>query len=645
MRKEGVKVNRSEFEKLFEPGEIGKMRLRNRLVMPAMGTGYSDGHGCVTERLKRYHHERAKGGVGLIITEVTAVELAERSPLSAADDRFIPGLRELTQVIHEGGARAALQLWHPGRLGRSSATGSQPVAPSPIPALGGEVPKELTVDEIQTLVGYFADAAVRAQKAGFDAVEIHGAHGYLVAQFLSPSCNQRGDAYGGSLQNRARFLLEIIEAIRGGVGSDYPMWCRINGQEYGIENGITIAETKQVAQMAQSAGVDAIHVSAFGTVSHGSASISVIPGILIPLAAEIKQAVEVPVIAVGRLDPRLGEEVLRQGKADFIAMGRRLLADAGLPNKVLSGRLDDINPCIACNECIDGVSPGPGVGCAVNPGLGTEYENKIEPVPRSRRVVVVGGGPAGMEAAIIASLRGHNVTLVERSSRLGGQLNLAVMPPDKEDLAEFIEHLTLQVQKADVRVRLDTEATLEYLTELNPDVAVFATGILPQKAEFLGAPGPNVVTAEDVLLDRVSVGQNVVVIGGGMVGCETAHYLADKGRKVTIVEQLDMIAPKMGRRARERLLNILAAKGVTMLPSARCEEIKAGELTITVKEKGQQSVSADTFVLATGFEPNASLFKEAEGKIPEIHLIGDASQPRNLGEALRDGFRIGHSID
>jgi NADPH-dependent 2,4-dienoyl-CoA reductase/sulfur reductase-like enzyme len=307
--------------------------------------------------------------------------------------------------------------------------------------------------------------------------------------------------------------------------------------------------------------------------------------------------------------------------------------------------LDDIVPCIACNECIDGVSPTPGLGCAVNPGLGTEYENRIEPVPESRRVVVVGGGPAGMEAATIASLRGHDVTLVERSSRLGGQLNLAIMPPDKDDLAKLIEHLILQVQKAGVHVELETEATLDYLSGLNPDVAILATGALSQKAEFLGVRGPNVLTAEDVLLDRVPVGQNVVVVGGGMVGCETAHYLANKGKDVTIVEQLDRMAPKMGRLARGHLLRLLRDKGVTMLTSARCEEIKGDELTLTVEGSEQRTMSADTFVLAAGFEPNESLFKEAEGEIPEIHLIGDASQPRNLGEALRDGFRIGHSID
>lgn len=379
-------MNTSRFEKLFEPGQIGKLALKNRLVMPAMGTGYSDGRGYVTERLKRYHRERAMGGVGLIITEVTAVEYNEqRSALSAAHDKFIPGLSELVQVIHEGGAKAALQLWHGGRMGSSALTGIQPVAPSPIPAPDGEMPRALTVDEIHKMVGYFADAALRAQKAGFDAVELHGAHGYLIAQFLSPAANQRRDDYGGSLENRARFLLEIIEAVRKAVGWDYPMWCRINGQEYGMENGITIGEQKRVSQWAEAAGVDAINVSSFGTVSYGSASISVIPGILIPLAAEIKQAVKVPVIAVGRLDPELGEEVLRQGKADFIAMGRRLLADARLPSKVMSGMLEDITPCIACNECIDHVRPEPGLTARSTRRSGPSTRTGSSQQPNRRR--------------------------------------------------------------------------------------------------------------------------------------------------------------------------------------------------------------------------------------------------------------------
>lgn len=636
-------MNKSKFEKLFEPGHIGRMSLKNRLVMPAMGTRYSDSEGFVSERLKQYHRERAQGGVGLIITEITAVEFAGPNRLTVSDDKFIPRLKELAQLIHDGGAKVALQLWHPGRQGRSSEIGAQPVAPSPLAAPGGEMPRELTIDEIQRLLGCYADGARRAQKAGFDAVEIHAAHGYLIAQFLSGASNHRHDEYGGSLENRARFLVQVVRAVRGAVGPDFPILCRINGQEYGIENGITIGEAKQVALLAQSAGVDAIHVSASGSVLHGSATMPLMPGILIPLAAEVKQAVNIPVIAVGRLDPELGENLLQEGKADFVAMGRRLLADANLPSKALSGRLDDINPCIGCNECIDGVLEAGGLHCAVNPGLGTEYESEVGLASRPKRIVVVGGGPAGMKAATIALLRGHHVILVERSPKLGGQLNLAMIPPDKDDIAKLAEYLTVQVRKSGVQVQLNTETTVDYLVGLNPDVAVIATGTKPQRAEFMGAEGSNIVTAGQALLEKVPVGKNVVVIGGGMAGCETAHHLADTGRTVTIVEQLDTIAPDVSRSSRARLLNVLATKGVAMLTGARCDGLQGNDLTVTLQE-GRKTISADTFVLAIGSEPDKHLYEEAQGRIPEVHVIGDASRPRNICEALKDGFRMGLSI-
>jgi len=630
-----------EYRRLFQPGQIGRMQLKNRLVMPAMGTGYADAQGHVSAWSKRYYGERAKGGVGLIITEVTTVVPTGGSQLSVADDECIPGLSELAEVIHKGGAKTALQLWHSGTQHLVADTPPETVGPSPIPNPYGEIPRQLAAEEIQDIVRRFAAGAVRAQKAGFDAVEIHGAHGYLIAQFLSAANNQRRDEYGGSLENRARFLLEVIRAIRGAVGPDFPVWCRINAQEY-LPGGNQIADTRLVAQWAEAAGANAIHASARGFAFHGSATIPQQPGILAPLAAAIKEVVGVPVIAVARLDHELGERILAEGGADFIAMGRRLIADPWIHQKVFEGRTEDVNPCIACNECIDFL-PVRRLRCAVNPAVGTLEENDIQPSDRAKKVVVVGAGPAGLKAATTAALRGHRVTLVEKSSNLGGQLNLAAIPPEKGDIAKLVSYLAFQTKKAGVRVETNTEATFDYLSRLEPDVVVFATGAVPQRTGIPGAHGANVVDAADVLQEKVHVGQEVVVIGGGMVGCETAHFLATKGKHVTIVELLEVLASKMSVAARARHVSLLADSGVRMVTGARCQEIRENELVIAVNGQ-QQIITADAFVLATGYDPDVSLYRETKDKIPETHLIGDALEPRNLGEAIRDGFRIGLSI-
>jgi len=641
-----------DFKKLFEPGRIGQMQVRNRIVMPPMGTGYHDEGGYVSQRFIDYHEARARGGVGLIIIEVTAPSLecnVSNFQLTLGDDKYIPGFRKLAETVHRHGARIAVQLQHSSwelRGGERVQVGPSPViVPARVMGVSGTPPHELSLDEISQRVQWFAAAAGRAKEAGLDGVEVHGAHQYLVASFLSPSTNQRTDKYGGTVENRARFMIEIIQAIRETVGPDYPVWPRLNGQEFGFEDGLTIEETKQTVPMFVEAGADAIHVSAYGAYSFAiRAPICDIPGFLIPLSEEVKKVTSVPVIAVGRLDAELGEQILEEGKADFVSIGRRLMADPELPNKVASGRLDEIIPCINCMECIERpVTEGRGCACAVNAAMGRESEYRIQPSDMARKIVVVGGGPAGMEAARVAALRGHKVMLLEKGAELGGQLLVATMPPYKEELALLTKYMADQLTRAGVDVRLNVEATPELITKENPDALIIAVGGIPITPDIPGIDAPNVIAAQDVLAGR-DVGQNVVIIGGGMVGCETGHHLADKGKQVTIVEILKRMANDVSPMVRRRLLDGLRAKQVAMITNANCEEITGNGVLVTTSEGERQRIPADSVIIAVGYKPNDALFRAIEGSFSNVHCIGDAANPQRIREAINAGYRAGLSL-
>ncbi len=641
-----------DFKKLFEPGQIGTMQVRNRIVMPPMGTGYHDEGGYVSQRFINYLEARAKGGVGLIIIEVTApaVECNVRNvQLTLGNESYIPGFRELAEAVHRHGARIAVQLHHSSwelRNGVPVQVGPSPViVPARVMGVSGTPPHELSHEEIKERVRWFAAAAGYAKEAGLDGVEVHGAHQYLVASFLSPSTNKRTDEYGGSAEKRARFLIEIIRAIRETVGPDFPVWPRLNGQEFGFEDALTIEETTQNVPLYVEAGADAVHISGYGAFSYAIRSpICDIPGYQIPLAAEVKKVTSVPVIAVGRLDAELGEQILEEGKADFVAIGRRLIADPELPNKVSSGRLDEIIPCINCMECIERpVTEGRGTACAVNAVTGHEGEYQIQPAARAMKVVVVGGGPAGMEAARVAALRGHQVVLFEKKPTLGGLLLVATLPPHKEELALLTQYMADQLTRAGVDVRLNIEATPELITEENPDAVIIAVGGIPIVPDIPGVDTPNVVSAQDVLAGR-DVGENVVIIGGGMVGCETGHYLADKGKHVTIIEILKRIASDVSPMVRRRLLDGLREKQVNMITSANCEEITEDSLLVTVGEGERQRILADSVILAVGYKPNDALLRAIESKFNNVYCIGDAVSPQRIREAISAGYRTGLSV-
>ncbi|HVP17089.1 MAG TPA: FAD-dependent oxidoreductase [candidate division Zixibacteria bacterium] len=636
--------------KLFEPTKIGTMKLKNRIVMPAMDTNYSSEDGFVTRRLMNYHAERAKGGVGLIIVEGAYVELRGKGSvrqLAVDHDNKISGLKELATAIQANGARATLQLFHGGRQSHSSIIGTQPVSASEVFCrTTQETPRALTVEEIQDVIEAFAEGARRTKAAGFDAVEIHGAHGYLINQFLSPLTNKRTDEYGGDIKGRTRFLLEILDLSRDKVGSDYPILCRINGDDY-IEGGLTLEETKKIAPMLEAVGVDALHVS--GGIYDSPVPVTTGPmalprGNMVHLATAIKKVVNVPVIAVGRInDPELAETILQEGKADLISMGRALLADPELPMKTAGGALSDIRKCTACDECIARLFFNEDIACSVNAALGMEEEYTIRKAKVTKRILVVGGGPAGLEVARVSALRGHSVVLYEKNDRLGGQLNLAVIPPHKEEMKSVTTYLESQIRKLGVRVVLGEEVNPPLVKKINPETVFIATGSVPTIPEIPGVKEKNVITANDVLAGRASVEERVVVVGGGMIGAETAEFLAEKGRRVTILEMLGRIGADMVPMAISLLYQRLKKLGVAMITNARVEEI-AHDGVVYEKDGKKQTVETDSVVLAVGSKPNVSLMSALEGKVSELYAIGNAKKPCNVLEAIHEGSRLAREV-
>jgi 2,4-dienoyl-CoA reductase-like NADH-dependent reductase (Old Yellow Enzyme family)/thioredoxin reductase len=610
-----------------------------------MVTNFGSEDGFVTDKLLDYYAARARGGVGLIIVEATCVESREGKGLMRQllidDDRFVPGLRDLVDVVKQEGAKIAIQLHHAGSEGKRSLTGIQPVAPSPIPKPGNEVPRELTTEEVDELVQSFATAAQRAKNAGFDGVEIHGAHGYLIAQFLSSFFNERRDFYGGEIEGRAKFLTEIIKATRELAGKDFPVWCRMNGREFGPEGGLTDEEAQQVAQLAQQAGADAINVSvfAYGVSPHTAPPMAQPHGNLVRFAETVKRAVTVPVIAVGRIDPETAEKVIKEERADLIAIGRALIVDPELPNKAASGKLHEIRPCIGCQTCLDSLNVESGLmKCVVNPIVGREDESVIQRAETPKKVMIVGGGPAGMEAARVSALRGHEVALYERGQRLGGQLLLAATPPYKESLETFADYQRSQLSELGIRVEMGQDVDATFIENKKPDVVILATGVNPFIPQIPGIERSNVVTSDDVLAGKVEVGERVAVIGAELVGCETAEYLAEKGKSVTLMRRGEEVATKVNPRSRLHLLARLPAKGITILTGVSYKEITDQGVIITTQRGATQTVEADTVVLAAGSLIDSGLYESIEGKVPELYRIGDCVEPRDIMSAVTEGY-------
>ena len=637
-------------EKLFAPAEIGAMQLKNRIVMTPMGTNMAAG-GYVTRKILDHYEARARGGVGLIVVEVTGVDSPAgkntADMLMLDDDKYIPGMTELADTIHKYGAKVVLQISHTGRGARKKITGVQPVAPSPVTmpfssAIGyaGDMPRELTVAEIKAIERKYAYAAGRAKKAGFDGVMLHGTGYYLIAQFVSSTANIRQDEYGGDLSRRARFPLEVIAAVTEKVGSDFPLLFKMSALEMGQGAGLTLEEGQKLAVMLQAAGVDALELA--GMIWGVELSMEPSPGeprnMGLMLSPFIKSVVTIPVIAEGRIDPEQGDKAISEGKTDFIGIGRGLLADPQLPEKALAGSFEDIRPCIGCGRCTDNqLMKGKGVMCSVNPAVGNEAGKfEITKAKSPKKVAVIGGGPAGMEAARVAGMRGHRVSLYEKEGRLGGQLNQAVVPPHKSNLAAYLEYLKRQMSQKNIDVHTGTKATADMIRKTKPDAVIIATGVTAAKLDIPGTDKPFVLSARNVL-DGKATGAKVAIIGGGLVGCETAEFLQKQGKQITIIEMLDEIAGKMVYAQKTILEARLKVAGVNIITGAKCKEITDGGLVVITKTGDKLHIEAGSVVIAVGDRPNKALEHELSGIVPEIYTAGDCVKPEGIAEAVAAG--------
>lgn len=617
--------------------------MKNRIVMPPVATGFNSPDGFITGQCRAYLRARARGGVGLIIMEATCVQapVGKAMPQEPAldDDRFIPGLRETVQAIKGEGAAVLVQLHHAGRDTVPQICGGQPVAPSAIPGPSQAAPRELSIPEIEELVTLFAQAAGRAQAAGCDGIELHAGHGYLLAQFLSAHANKRQDEYGGTLEKRARLLMEVIAAIRRRVGRGFLIGCRLNGQELAMREGLAPEEAQQIAVMAEAAGADLLNISIYGYGSQAAMTTPDTPGVFLHLAEGVRKRVRIPVIGVGYVTPELGERAVGEGRVDLVAMGRSLLADPEVPNKLAQGRSEDIVPCIRCLTCMDLVLVrGEPVRCSVNPRLGREQETALFPAARPKRVLVVGGGPGGMEAARTAALRGHRVTLVEREAELGGQLSAASKPPHKGEVGQLRDYLATQLDRLGVEVRLGKEADAALVRRERAEAVIVAAGSRPSVPDIPGIEGAGSLQAVDVLLGRAEAGKRVIILGGEMVGCETALFLARRGRQVTLLRRGPRLLTGMMPFLRRRLLDELRAEGVVTHTGVGYRSIAPGRLNILTQKGEELTLEADSIVLATGARADDRLVNELQGAVPELYTVGDCVAPRRILEAIREGF-------
>ena len=641
------------FPNMFSPINIGTVTVPNRFVVPPMGNNFANTDGSMSERSAAYYEARAKGGFGLITIESTVVyKQAKGGPRKPClfSDEVVPSFKRVADACHAYGAKVSIQLQHAGPEGNSKLTGYPLKAASAIaPSAGREIPEAMPTEEVYRLIECYGDAARRAQLAGIDMVEVHCAHGYLVSTFISARTNKRTDEFGGCFENRMRLPRLIIENIRKKTGGNMPILCRINARDEG-DGGVDVHDAAAIAAyLEQVCGVDAIHVTRSihihdefmwaPNITHG--------GFNAELGAEIKRAVSVPVILVGRFtEPQYAELLVKQGRADLIAFGRQSIADPELPNKARNGQLEKLTPCIACLlGCVPNMLQGRPITCAMNPCAGREAE--LRPAEVRKNVVVIGGGPGGMYAARLCALRGHSVTLLEKDAELGGHFLVASYPPGKGEISGAIRSFIVNCREAGVDIRTGTKATPELVASLKPDAIIIATGSVPLRLPIPGLDSCGCSTAEDVLTGKADTGKRVLVVGGGMVGCECVEFLTEREHIVDMVEMKPVIGEDIVPEARKYIMANLEKHKVTQRVNARVKQFYADGVDFTDTVTGEDAAMRgyDSVVLAMGYRSNNTLEEQLKDLAPQVIVIGEARQaPGNSMEATGDALNAALAI-
>ncbi|MDX9788979.1 MAG: FAD-dependent oxidoreductase [Desulfobacterales bacterium] len=642
-----------KFKHLFSPIKIGNMTVKNRILMPGMGVnfGCNENNGHLEDQIIQFLAARAKGGTGMIIMAGGAIDPTgmdvDSQPMMWRDD-IVPSIQKLADAIHPHGAKIGMHLYHSG----GQRNNENKVGPSPVAALAvvKGAPRELTVPEIKDYVKKYGESALKCKQGGLDFVEVHAAHGYLISEFFSPYFNQRTDEYGGSFENRVRFMLEIADSIRDHVGNDIAFGVRINGDDY-MKGGWGLDDAKRLAPLLEQHGVDYVHVSA-GV--YGTAPLTIAPmyeddGYLVYLAEAIKKEVSIPVCTVGRIkDPAFADKIIAEGKADFVAIGRPHIADPEFANKAMEGRLQDIRPCLGCClGCIERVLNDEPASCVVNPEVGREYSlTELKKVDNPKNVLIVGAGPTGLHTAMLLGKRGHKVTILEENDHVGGNLKAAGKPPKRAIYEDFLEYLRREVSKQKVEIRLNTEVTEEVIDEIKPDVAVVCSGSKPAIPLMKGlfTSDMDVHTAVDILEGKTVTGDKVMVLGNNNVSLMVADYLAERGKEVVVLGRKRTFGEEMSGADRFYLRTRLAKAKVKLMKNVSVKKFVKGGVLVTVDGTDAELSGYDDVVISEGMDAvrkPAELFKK---KDVEVHVIGDAKSPKNLMDCIAEADDLGRSL-